>query len=406
MRFCMVTTFYPPYHFGGDAIYVHRLAQALARRGHSVDVLHDLDAYYLARRQEPVQQFEEHGRVRVHRMKSPFGFLSPLSTHQTGRPWLKPAIREHLTSGSYDVVHFHNASLIGSSAFRYGNAIKLLTTHEHWLICPMHVLWKFNREPCDHPECFACCVRGRRPPQLWRYTGRMTRDLRHIDRILSPSRFTRMRHIKAGVDVPISVLPYFVPPVPETQDEPPHPRPYFLFVGRLVALKGVGPLLDAFRRYRDADLLVVGDGQEAASLKAAAASQSNVTFLGSRDQRQLATLYRHAIALIMPSIGYEVFGIVLIEALAARTPIIVRDLGGMPEAVEDSQAGFTFRDEEELLAAMRTLQSAPNLRRQLGESGHAAYLARWSEGPHVDAYLALIDAEARARRESASRAAN
>jgi glycosyltransferase involved in cell wall biosynthesis len=206
--------------------------------------------------------------------------------------------------------------------------------------------------------------------------------------------------------VPISVLPYFVPPVPETQDEPPHPRPYFLFVGRLVALKGVGPLLDAFRRYRDADLLVVGDGQEAASLKAAAASQSNVTFLGSRDQRQLATLYRHAIALIMPSIGYEVFGIVLIEALAARTPIIVRDLGGMPEAVEDSQAGFTFRDEEELLAAMRTLQSAPNLRRQLGESGHAAYLARWSEGPHVDAYLALIDAEARARRESASRAAN
>jgi glycosyltransferase involved in cell wall biosynthesis len=406
MRFCMVTTFYPPYHFGGDAIYVHRLAQALARRGHWVDVLHDLDAYYLARRQEPVQQFEEHERVRVHRMKSPFGFLSPLATQQTGRPWLKPAIREHLISGSYDVVHFHNASLIGASAFRYGNAIKLLTTHEHWLICPMHVLWKFNREPCDHPECFACCVRGRRPPQLWRYTGRMTRDLRHIDRILSPSRFTRMRHIKAGVDVPISVLPYFVPPVPETQDEPPHPRPYFLFVGRLVALKGVGPLLDAFRRYRDADLLVVGDGQEAASLKAAAASQSNVTFLGSRDQQQLATLYRHAIALIMPSIGYEVFGIVLIEALAARTPIIVRNLGGMPEAVEDSQAGFTFRDEEELLAAMRTLQSAPNLRRQLGESGHAAYLARWSEGPHVDAYLALIDAEARARRESASRAAN
>ena len=34
--FCMVTTFYPPYHFGGDALYVYRLSNALARRGHHV----------------------------------------------------------------------------------------------------------------------------------------------------------------------------------------------------------------------------------------------------------------------------------------------------------------------------------------------------------------------------------
>ena len=39
LRFCMVATFYPPYHFGGDAIYVHRLANALARRGHTVIVI-------------------------------------------------------------------------------------------------------------------------------------------------------------------------------------------------------------------------------------------------------------------------------------------------------------------------------------------------------------------------------
>ena len=39
-RFCMVTTFYPPHHFGGDAMYAYRLTQALAERGHRVDVLH------------------------------------------------------------------------------------------------------------------------------------------------------------------------------------------------------------------------------------------------------------------------------------------------------------------------------------------------------------------------------
>ena len=41
----MVTTFYPPYHFGGDAMYVYRLSNALARAGHHVTVVHNVDAY-------------------------------------------------------------------------------------------------------------------------------------------------------------------------------------------------------------------------------------------------------------------------------------------------------------------------------------------------------------------------
>ena len=45
LRFAMVTTFYPPYHFGGEAIFVGRLAHALAHHGHRVDAIHDADAY-------------------------------------------------------------------------------------------------------------------------------------------------------------------------------------------------------------------------------------------------------------------------------------------------------------------------------------------------------------------------
>lgn len=398
MRFCMVCTFYPPYHFGGDAMYVHRLANALARRGHDVDVIHDLDAYFLARSAEPAQTFEEHPRVRVWRLKSRFGPLSPLLTQQTARPLLKPAIRERLDSGTYDVIHFHNPSLIGSAAFRYGaGAAKLYTMHEHWLICPMHVLWKFDREACDRPECLACCIRGKRPPQIWRYTGRLQRDLRHIDRFLSPSRFTRARHLDAGLDLPITVLPYFVPEPPAAAGDVAHPRPYFLFVGRLVKLKGVDTLIHAFRRYQDADLLIVGDGDEGAALRKAAAGLPHVHFKGACNQQQLAALYRDAIALVMPSIGYEVFGIVLIEAFTQRTPVIVRDLGGMPEAVDDSGGGFAYRTEDELLRALSDLQRAPGLRRERGDKGHAAYLKLWSEAPHVDRYLTIVEEETRRR---------
>jgi glycosyltransferase involved in cell wall biosynthesis len=395
----MVTTFYPPYHFGGDAIYIRRLSHALADRGHRVDVLHDVDAYYLARSQEPAHRFEDHPGVRVFPMKSAAGFLSPLATQQTGYPLFKPIVRERLTSGDYDVIHYHNMSLVGSGALGYGDAVKFYTTHEHWLICPMHVLWKFDREPCDAPSCLACCIRGGRPPQVWRYTGRLTRDLRHVDRILSPSRFTRARHEQAGVERPMSVLPYFVPAPPPGGDTSPHPRPYFLFVGRLVKLKGVDTLINAFREYPGADLLIAGDGEERERLRGMAREIPNVIFLGARDERELATLYRHAVALVMPSTGYEVFGIVLIEAFAHRTPVIVRDLGGMPEAVEDSGGGFTFRTGGELMEAMRALQASPARRREMGEKGHAAWIRYWSEAPHVEAYLSMVEKE-RHRRAS------
>src|SRR5467141_2095531 len=45
LRFCMITTFYPPHAFGGDALFVYGLTNMLARRGHEVDVIHCVDSY-------------------------------------------------------------------------------------------------------------------------------------------------------------------------------------------------------------------------------------------------------------------------------------------------------------------------------------------------------------------------
>ncbi|HEY8723559.1 MAG TPA: hypothetical protein VIL92_06825, partial [Gaiellaceae bacterium] len=53
LRFCLLTTFYPPYNFGGDGIFVQRLAGELVRRGHHVEVVHSVDAYRALARSEP-----------------------------------------------------------------------------------------------------------------------------------------------------------------------------------------------------------------------------------------------------------------------------------------------------------------------------------------------------------------
>src|SRR5262245_5204350 len=118
MRFVHLSTFYPPYAFGGDAVYVYRLAHALADEGNAGGVVHCVDSYRLLHPEPPAIRFDDHPRVRRHELRSRLGLLSPLLTHQTGRPWLKQRrLRQVLSGGPFDVLQFHNASLLGPGAF-------------------------------------------------------------------------------------------------------------------------------------------------------------------------------------------------------------------------------------------------------------------------------------------------
>ena len=139
-------------------------------------------------------------------------------------------------------------------------------------------------------------------------------------------------------------------------------RPYVLFVGRLERLKGVSVLVEAFRRYRGLDLLVAGDGEERDELERQAAGLDHVRFLGHVPQAELDALYRDATALVVPSVGYEVFGLVVLEAFARRTPVIVHDLGALPELVADSGGGLVYRTPNELVAAVERLRTDTTLR--------------------------------------------
>ncbi len=352
LSFCMVTTFYPPYHFGGEAMYVYRLSNELARRGHHVTVVHCVDSFTTLTAAPPRGDFPHLTNVSVERLRSVLGPLSPVVTYLTGRPGLKaPQLRRIFASRSFDVVHFHITTLVGGpGVLRYGDGVKLYTTHDHWLVCPMYDLWKRNREVCERPECLRCTLSFRRPPQLWRYT-RWERELSHVDLFLSPSRSTIEQHRRRGFTYPMRHLPHFLP-VAETrqgdatappEDEPPTARSYFLFVGRLVKIKGVQTLIEAFRRYDGADLLIAGDGIYGEELRRQAAGLSHVRFLGRVHPSALRALYAGAVAVLVPSLVYETFGFIVLEALSQRTPAIAHDFGAVRELVEDSGGGLTYR---------------------------------------------------------------
>lgn len=400
LRFLMVTTFYPPYNFGGDGIGIQRLSRGLVKRGHHVTVLHDADAYRLLNpgADPAAPPHDDDEGVEVIRLQSRAPILSALLTQQLGRPVINGhRIREIVESGQYDVVNFHNVSLIGGPGlFRYaGNAVSLYMAHEHWLVCPMHVLWRHNRELCTGRECVRCSLSYRRPPQLWRYTGFLEREVAHVDAVIAMSRFSADKHREFGFAREMEVLPYFLPDPessapPVAEGAPPHPRPYFFFAGRLERIKGLDDVIPAFRDFPDADLVIAGDGTHGEQLRALAQGMPNVKFLGRIAPDDLRQYYQHAVALVVPSECYETFGIVLIESFRQGTPVIARRLGPFPEIVEQSGGGELFSTRDELVQAMRRMQGDPAYRTRLSASGYAAYVNRWSERVVVPQYLGIV----------------
>ena len=404
LKIAMLTTFYPPYSFGGDAIGVERLATAIAKRGHQVTVIHDIDAFTsLAKinhlNPTPILPVEN---INVIGLRSHIGFFSNLMTHQLGRPVLHgKQMQGLLQREAFDIIWFHNISLLGGPALlSYGDGLKIYEAHEHWLVCPTHALWRHNRELCDSRQCFRCAVHYRRPPQLWRNMGFLERQLKHVDAFIAKSEFSRNKHKEFGFSKNMEVVPYFLPEKPKrhpSNQESPHHRPYFLFVGRLEKIKGLDDVIPVFADYPEADLLILGAGEYEEPLKQRAGNISNIKFMGRLAPQDLTQYYESAIALIVPSVCFETFGITIIESFREGTPVIARRIGPFVEIVNKCGGGMLYSDNHELIKAMRDLQTKPSFRQSMGKSAKLGFETHWSEKSVLKNYFKTVSQAALAK---------
>ena len=394
MRFCMVTTFYPPFHTGGDAIFVQTLARALQRAGHNIDVVHCEDAFRICNADVPEAQQGGDDGIVVHRLRHPLGPLSPLYTQQTGRPGLKQRSLKAILERDFDVIHFHNISLVGGpGVLGMGRArVRLYTLHDFWLLCPTHILWKNRQHACDRPTCGTCSIRSGVPPQLWRLSNLIERELQHVDLLLAPSEFCARKHREAGITRPLAVIPNFsrFEPGPPFDGANPE-RPRFLFVGRVIAAKGIGRLVDLFAQLPQYDLWVAGEGDLLDALATRCRNLANIRFLGRVEAAQLPALYAAATATIIPSLAPEVLPLVMLESFAHGTPVIALDTGGCGETMRTTGAGIVCRDLEEMGGAIRRLAMDSRLAKELGSLGRKAFHERYTEQAHLAAYLGHVD---------------
>ena len=413
LRIAMVTTFYPPLNFGGDGQYIRRFAHALARRGCEIEIIHDADAWSVGSGGVPMPPVDpEPPGITVHRLQSRFPFLATTLTHQLSRPIMHGAEIKRLLARDIDVIHYHNASLVGGAGvLAIGDALKLYTAHEHWLVCPTHVLWRHNREVCDRRECLKCSLIHHRPPQLWRYTDVLDRAVQNVDVFIALSKSVAANHKAFGFKPPMTLLPSFMADADtvaaQIAEAPPPERPFFLFVGRLEIIKGLQDVIPVFDAAMPADLVIAGAGAYEPELRQLAEGRSNIKFIGQTGREDLTRLYRQARALLATSRCYEVFPMVMLEAFREGTPVIARDLGPYPEIIEESAGGLLFKTGYELRAALLHLLQNPDQRDQMGAAGRAALAERWSESVAMDGYFDLIQATAErtGRPEVATKAA-
>lgn len=152
-----------------------------------------------------------------------------------------------------------------------------------------------------------------------------------------------------------------------------------LYFGRLERRKGVRTLVDAFVHLRaripDARLVILGAGPERRACEAAvpASMRADVRFAGRFTQEEFITALTEASVVALPALGGESFGVVLLEAMAARRPLVATNIPGFAAVARDGVEALLVPpgDHESLAAALERVLTDRTLAAALVKAGRA-----------------------------------
>jgi 1,4-alpha-glucan branching enzyme len=332
LRVTLLSSEYPPHVVGGLGVHVERVTGELAPAA-TFDLFAPAAGDYLA----------ANPAVRVHEVPE-------ASVRSDVEHWLcycrEAARLAEPSARAADVVHCHDWMTVLAG-------LRLRRTTGTPLVCNVHL------------------------PQAKGLRGVLENlGLLAADAVLVNSRAVRRELLARGLPVRrIEVVPNGV--AQETFRPAagwPGDDGYVLFVGRLVAQKGVETLLRAFgavlRRCPESRLVVAGDGELELYLERVARSlgfPDRVRFAGWQTGAALVELYQRARVVVVPSL-YEPFGIVALEAMACGRPVVASRTGGLEEILSDGVEGYLVRlgDHLELARRLAGLLLDPGLRERMG----------------------------------------
>lgn len=167
-----------------------------------------------------------------------------------------------------------------------------------------------------------------------------------------------------------------------------------LFTGRLIKEKGVKYLINA-APFIDGTLVIVGDGPERKILEEQIKRKklTNVILAGyinSSDKRHLHALYERAEVYVTPTV-WEGFGLTILEAMAAHTPVIASNQGGIVSIIKDQFNGFLVppRSGKDIANAVNKLLQNDELRKTIGEQAYKTVIENFTWEKITDKYETL-----------------
>jgi glycosyltransferase involved in cell wall biosynthesis len=178
--------------------------------------------------------------------------------------------------------------------------------------------------------------------------------------------------------------------------DPGRPAPLgrgFLFAGRLEETKGVGLLLDAWRRAalpNPARLRIAGDGPLRGDVQRAASVTPGIEYLGALSKAEVAGVIREAAVMVVPSTWQEPFGRSAIEALAHGRPVLATSVGGLAEVVRPEVGWLVGPDAASMAAGLIAAARAPDLQGK-GWAARAEFEARYVRERQVNLLLGVYD---------------
>ena len=230
---------------------------------------------------------------------------------------------------------------------------------------------------------------------IQRASGTWRRD---VSLFFTLTEFARRKFVEGGLPPDrIAVKPNCVNPDPGVGGGR---GGYAVFAGRLSAEKGIDTLLAAWQRLaRPVPLKIVGDGPLAEQVKAAAAANPNIEYLGRRPLAELLDVIGGAACLVMPSVWYETFGRTIIEAYAKGTPVVASRLGAMAELVDEGRTGLLFEagNAADLAAAVDRLLADPAALAQMRQAARREFEDKYTAAANYRQLMALYDRACDAR---------
>ncbi len=386
MRILHLVHQYLPEHVGGTELYTKWLTDGLQQKGHQAAIF--------ARRSADGAGLNQRDDAGVQVWSAWNGRFHPTNrfTSTFRNAFLQQAFVQTLKQFQPNIIHIqHMMGLpikiieeIQKRSIPY-----IITLHDFWYVCAnAQLITNHSQEICNGPDKFlncAKCTLARAtlplfPPTypiltvpLAQRNHLLQKALAGAAHIITPSRFVKNWYLQQGISpTNIEAIPLGIE-LPSNsikeqtlkKEKGDEKRPLRVgYIGGLSWQKGVHILIDAFNQLpTPCQLWIAGDltFDPAYVTALRQLAHENVTFLGKLDRDSVWQMLAQIDVIVVPSLWYETFCIVISEANAMRIPVIASNLGALAERIHDGQDGYLFPpgEADALYKILAELQANP-----------------------------------------------